>query len=108
MVNDKKIYRKEDIIKMGTQPVNKGWGPKGADTYSIWLYKGGGDCHHRWYRKTYIQKKGDPIPNVEKDEALTTTRTKQLGYVPPTNEKEVPVKPKDMKNRGFLPSNKKR
>jgi hypothetical protein len=26
---------------MSEMAVNKGWGAKGADTYSIWLYKGG-------------------------------------------------------------------
>jgi hypothetical protein len=33
--------------------VNAGWGPRGAATYDIWLYKGGGNCHHYWVRKTY-------------------------------------------------------
>ena len=54
MVKAKKIYRKEDIELMSTRAVNPGWGPKGADTYSIWLYKGGGACHHFWTRKTYM------------------------------------------------------
>ena len=48
MLSADKIYRKEDIMQMRTKPVNKGWGPKGADTYSIWLYKGGGSCRHFW------------------------------------------------------------
>jgi len=43
MIKANKIYRKEDILLMGSQAVNEGWGPEGADTYSIWLYKGGGD-----------------------------------------------------------------
>ena len=41
---------------MSTMPVNPGWGLNGADTYDIWLYKGGGDCHHFWMRKTYRAK----------------------------------------------------
>jgi hypothetical protein len=32
-----KIYRKEDILQMGKQVVNEGWGPRGTDTYDIWL-----------------------------------------------------------------------
>ena len=56
MVAAKKIYRKEDIEKMGSQAVNAGFGLGGADTYSIWLYKGGANCHHYWLRKTYISK----------------------------------------------------
>ena len=46
MVSAKKIYRKEDIQQMSQRAVNAGWGLNGADTYDIWLYKGGGDCHH--------------------------------------------------------------
>jgi hypothetical protein len=37
MMGANKLYRKEDIINMGSKVVNAGWGPKGADTYSIWL-----------------------------------------------------------------------
>jgi len=37
MISANKIYRKEDIIAMGSQVVNEGWGAEGADTYSIWL-----------------------------------------------------------------------
>ena len=52
----KKIYRKEDIHKWVTKAVNAGWGLSGAATYDIWLYKGGGACHHFWMRKTYMAK----------------------------------------------------
>ena len=52
MVSAKKVYRKEDIERMGSQAVNAGFGLGGADTYSIWLYKGGANCHHFWMRKT--------------------------------------------------------
>ena len=41
MVSAKKIYRKEDIQQMSQKAVNAGWGLNGADTYDIWLYKGG-------------------------------------------------------------------
>ena len=34
MIRVNKLYRKEDIIAMGKQPVNAGWGLGGADTYS--------------------------------------------------------------------------
>jgi len=54
MIKANKLYRKEDIIRMGNNPkTNEGWGPRGADTYDIFLYKGGGACHHFWTRETY-------------------------------------------------------
>ena len=37
MMGANKLYRKEDIINMGSKVVNAGWGARGADTYSIWL-----------------------------------------------------------------------
>jgi hypothetical protein len=42
--------------------VNPGWGPRGADTYDIWLkYKGGGSCQHFWQRRTYLKKNNKRI-----------------------------------------------
>jgi hypothetical protein len=95
MVRAKRIYRKEDIIKMGKQPVNPGFGVKGASTYSIWLYKGGARCQHKWFRKTYML-------TLDGDKSLvTTTKAKSLGFKFPVNDQLVPVAPKDMKYKGY-------
>ena len=58
MVSAKKVYRKEDIVAMENKVVNAGFGKGGSDTYSIWLYKGGARCNHKWLRKTYVRKEG--------------------------------------------------
>jgi len=44
MIRANKLYRKEDILQMGSQLVNPGFGmhPNPNEPYSIWLYKGGG------------------------------------------------------------------
>jgi hypothetical protein len=104
MVNAKKVYRKEDIIQMGSQAVNAGWGPKGADTYSIWLYKGGGSCHHKWIRQTYVAaSKGSGIdPTSPNARTISTNKAEKAGYRV-RNPKEVAMKPIDMPNKGFLP-----
>ena len=107
MVKAKKIYRKEDIDMMSKKAVNAGWGLNGADTYDIWLYKGGGDCHHFWMRKTYKakNKKGKPDvgnPNAE----ISVNKAKKEGFKPEVNAKEVAMRPTDMPNNGFV--NKKR
>ena len=99
MVNANKIYRKEDIIRMGSQAVNKGWGLRGADTYSIWKFKGGGDCRHKWFRRIYIQA-GDKA--TRDDRVITTTKARSRGFKPQVNEQEVSVAPKNMDNRGFV------
>jgi hypothetical protein len=114
MMRAKKVYRKEDILAMSTRKVNPGWGPKGKNTYSIWLsgcsneletselqkfYKGGGNCKHKWQRKIYLQK-GKRAKNT--DEVLSTTKARSRGFKTPVNPQKVPVAPTNMPNNGFL------
>ena len=103
MMRAKKIYRKEDIIKMGGQAVNKGWGPNGADTYSIWIYKGGGNCHHRWNKQVYAAFEGKAldIPNAKQ---IAQAKASKFGYTI-KNEALVSQRPVDMPYNGFLPTN---
>ena len=103
MMRAKKIYRKEDILNMGNQAVNKGWGPKGADTYSIWLYKGGGNCHHRWNKQVYAAFEGKAldIPNAKQ---IAQAKAAKYGYTI-KNEALVSQRPVDMPHNGFLPTN---
>jgi len=101
MVNAAKIYRKEDIMQMSQMAVNAGWGPRGADTYDIWLYKGGGSCHHFWMRKTYAAKDVKPDatnPNAE----ISVNEAKREGFSPEVNDPKVAKRPVDMPNKGFL------
>ena len=107
MVLADKIYRKEDILRMTTQVVNEGWGPKGADTYSIWLYKGGGNCHHRWNKQIYASFEGTNIDiNSPRAKQIAGLKAEKYGYVI-NNPKLVSTRPIDMPNKGFLPKNKK-
>ena len=108
MVQLNKIYRKEDIIAMGSQEVNKGWGPNGDATYSIWLYKGGGDCHHKWFRETYLKKSDANSPIAQEiSKTLTPAKVRKAGEIAPTNDKRVYQRPTDMPYNGFLPTNKR-
>ena len=106
MTAARKVYRKEDIIAMGKVNVHgtpskmKGWGKGGKKTYSIWKYKGGGDCHHKWRRKTFksvikVDVKSPLAPTV------STNKADKEGYRI-RNNKDVAMKPKDMANRGFI------
>jgi hypothetical protein len=107
MILANKIYRKEDIIRMTTQVVNAGWGAKGADTYSIWLYKGGGNCHHRWNKQIYASFEGTNIDiNSPRARQIAGQKAEKYGYVI-NNPKLVSTRPIDMPNKGFLPKNKK-
>ena len=103
MKNANKLYRKKDIIAMGTQTVNKGWGPEGADQYSIWLYKGGGNCHHSWRRVTYKSKLSETSTKDAQD-IIGTRQAAILGYKV-TNPYQVSIQPRNLPNKGFLPNN---
>jgi hypothetical protein len=97
MVDAKKVYRKEDIISMDKKVVNAGFGKGGSDTYSIWLYKGGARCQHKWLRKTYVRKDGAKGLG----DAITTSEARSRGFKPEANAQKVPVAPKDMKYKGY-------
>ena len=102
-----KIYRKEDILSMDKKAVNAGWGPNGADTYSVWFYKGGGSCQHFWMRQVYFRKRnaqGEFLPSdgLNNDETVSVNEARKEGFTPEKNDNKVAKRPRDMKNRGFL------
>jgi len=100
MVNAKRVYRKEDIIAAGDRAVNPGFGPNGADTYSIWLYKGGPRCQHFWKRQTYLRKNNKKISVNQAKKAIREAGVgaKRLEE----NDRKVATRPTDMPNQGFL------
>ena len=102
MVNaGERVWRKEDIEAASQRAVNPGWGPEGADTYDLWLYKGGGSCQHFWERRTYLRKNNKKISATRARKIL-----REAGLEPlPKNDPRVAKRPRDMQNRGFLPSN---
>lgn len=108
MMATKKKYRKEDILRMTNIAVNPGWGARGADTYSIWLYKGGGNCHHYWKRQIFQAPASDEgfvvyPDNITTDKIVTATKARSEGFTIKRNDSLVARAPKTMKNEGFLP-----
>ena len=112
MTSLNKIYRKEDIELMSQKPnTNPGWGPEGANTYDIFLYKGGGACHHFWSRETYKRFTDPRKKGVEK---ITPAEARKAGEILPNpfdkadgknykkDSKLVYTRPIDMPNQGFL------
>jgi hypothetical protein len=103
MMSANKVYRKEDIVALDNRAVNAGFGPEGAATYSIWLYKGGPRCHHKWLRKTYMSRNGvRPDPGSPNAKTVSRSQARRAGFDPPTNPNKVSVVPNKMKNKGFL------
>ena len=106
MIKANKIYRKEDIVAMKNQAVNAGWGPQGAATYDIWLYKGGGNCYHRWNKQVYVVPVGKGLQITDSTKKLGQLKAAISGYIV-VNPELVAKRPVDMINYGFLPSNPK-
>ena len=107
MTKAKKVYRKENILSMSQIPVNKGFGPRGAATYSIWLYKGGGACEHYWKRKIFQAPASDEgfvvyPDNITTDKIVTTAKARSEGFTIKRNDSLVARAPKTMRNQGFL------
>ena len=100
MIRAGKVYRKEDIMAASARAVNPGWGPEGADTYDIWLYKGGGSCRHFWQRRTYLKKNNKKVSVNEAKKIIRAAGPGEKRL--PTNNPKVAQRPRDMANRGFL------
>ena len=111
-----KIYRKEDIVRLDKIAVNPGWGPRGANTYSIWLadqvdccdsdkyefYKGGGNCHHFWLRRIYKTSLRNAKQNINDNQLISYTKARSEGFTAEKNDNLVARPPKRMRNEGFL------
>jgi hypothetical protein len=95
----------EDIKELSS---NGGAEAQGA-SYSVWLYKGGANCYHRWERRVYRKKltkdgeiygggtlNGTTIINV--NEAV------RQGFKLPKNPKEVAIAPIDSDYQGYTPA----
>ena len=107
MVGAAKFYTKENIYKAGRTSVNAGWGPNGASKYDIWLYKGGGSCAHYWSRFTFLKKDNKKITAKQRQAIINALDpAERKAVTPKKNDPKVAERPRDMDNRGFLPSNK--
>jgi len=103
MVGAGKVYRKEDIQAAGDRAVNPGFGPGGASTYDIWLYKGGPECHHFWERRVYMRRNNKKITVNEARKLINELAPSERDAVRlPVNDSDVARRPTDMPNHGYL------
>jgi len=105
MMSADKIYRKEDIERMGKSGVNAGFGENGATNYDIFLYKGGPRCEHKWLRQTYMSDTRSVDVNNPNAKKISTNQAQSKYKYRLDNPKEVSMIPKDMPHKGFSPNN---
>lgn len=109
MVANAKIgvsYRFEDIKEMGDDGINGNFAERGKSKYSIWLYKGGAYCHHKWIRQVWFRKteKGKFLPNkgLDNDKDVTGNEPTREGLRNANGWKKANTRPIDTPNRGKL------
>jgi hypothetical protein len=101
------VYRYEDIIRMGDDGINSEFAAKGESTYSIFLFKGGANCHHFWTRQTFMRKRenGKFMPNkgLENDERISQASAEKKGFEFKDAKywAEAATRPIDMPNNGY-------
>ena len=104
MMRASKVYRKEDIIALSSQPANPGFGEFGADNYSIWLHSGGARCKHSWKRRTYVSfNKKAPLGSAKVSE-ITKQIGEKYGYTVKNNPL-VSIEPHNTPTKGYSPNN---
>lgn len=108
MMSKKMLYRKEDIGMMSARGVNKKFGHKGRN-YSLFKYKGGVNCYHRWERRIYkkrLKKDGTEWGGnaLQGTKFVNVNQAVREGFKLPKNPKEVAVAPIDMPNNGHHPN----
>ena len=108
MLSKKMLYRKEDIGMMSARGVNKSFGHKGKN-YSLFKYKGGVNCYHRWERRIYkkrLKKDGTEWGGnaLQGTKFVNVNQAVREGFKLPKNPKEVSVAPIDMPRQGHHPN----
>ena len=108
MMSKKMLYRKEDIGMMSARGVNKKFGHKGKN-YSLFKYKGGVNCYHRWERRIYkkrLKKDGTEWGGnaLQGTKFVNVNQAVRAGFKLPKNPKEVAIAPIDMPRQGHHPN----
>ena len=108
MLSQGKLYRKEDIGMMSARGVNKSLGHKGR-SYSLFLYKGGVNCYHRWERRIYkkkLKKNGEPYGGdaLRGTKFVNVNQAVREGFKMPKNPNKVAIAPINMPNQGHHPN----
>jgi len=108
MMSQGKLYRKEDIGMMSARGVNKSFGHKGRN-YSLFKWKGGVNCYHRWERRIYkkkLNKNGEPYGGdaLRGTKFINVNQAVRQGFKLPKNPKEVSQAPITREDRGHHPN----
>ena len=102
LINAGRVYRKEDIQKLSS----KGGAEAKGQAYSVWKYKGGANCYHRWERRVYrkkLNKDGEPWGGgaLNGTQKVSVNQAIRQGFKMPQNPNEVAVAPITTPTKGY-------
>jgi hypothetical protein len=102
LIGAKRVYRKEDVEALSS----KGGAEAQGERYSVWLYKGGANCHHRWERRIYrkkLTKEGKIYGggSLNGTDIINVNQAIRMGFRPEKNDPMVAIAPIETPTRGY-------
>lgn len=102
LIGAARVYRKEDIEQLSS---NGGAEAQGK-SYSVWLYKGGANCYHRWERRVYRKKltKDGKVwggGTLNGTDIINVNEAVRQGFKLPKNAKAVAIAPIESDYQGY-------
>jgi hypothetical protein len=102
LIGAKRVYRKEDVEALSS----KGGAEAQGERYSVWLFKGGANCHHRWERRIYrkkLTKEGKIYGggSLNGTDIINVNQAIRMGFRPMQNDPLVAIAPIETPTRGY-------
>jgi hypothetical protein len=102
LIGAKRVYRKEDVEALSS----KGGAEAQGERYSVWLYKGGANCHHRWERRIYrkkLTKEGKIYGggSLNGTDIINVNQAIRMGFRPEKNDPLVAIAPIETPTKGY-------
>jgi hypothetical protein len=102
LVNANRVYRMEDIQALSS----RGGAEAQGEPYSVWLFKGGANCYHRWERRIYrkkLTKEGNVYGGgaLNGTEIINVNQAIRMGFRPMQNDPNVAIAPIETPTRGY-------
>jgi hypothetical protein len=102
LIGAKRVYRKEDVEALSS----KGGAEAQGERYSVWLYKGGANCHHRWERRIYrkkLTKEGKIYGggSLNGTDIINVNQAIRMGFRPEKNDPMVAIAPIETPTKGY-------
>jgi hypothetical protein len=102
LIGAKRVYRKEDVEALSSN----GGAEAQGERYSVWLYKGGANCHHRWERRIYrkkLTKEGKIYGggSLNGTDIINVNQAIRMGFRPEKNDPLVAIAPIETPTKGY-------